>query len=403
MKRITIFGILAFFIFSPIGSAKAPLKAAFIRDNQLWILDEGKERQLTTGMNVRSPKWSHDGRFIAYLSGDEQGEKSLLYVYDTKQKKSYRPYETPGTYSFQWSPTKNQIAFNFGVLNVTHTKNGYPKGFENVSLGVSNFAWFPNGKAFIASSLSNLLPTGWEPIHLFRIPVDANLDTKKMRPFYTIKTSMNGLFAIDAEHFKWSHDGKWVSFLATPTASWSMDSNTLCVLSSTGKHFQSLGKMLNNPNWMKWSPYEDKLAYISGEGRFYVENKNMTIADIPIATRQKEYTPNGYVDLDLEWLSKNQVIVARAKENKKWKEGPVPTMYTRLYVIDIKSKKQRQISFPKDGQFDNRPQVVGNYITWYRQDKQGDVWVKAGMDGKADLLLKHVDDAPVFFQAGNPT
>ncbi|MDY0405188.1 hypothetical protein P5G51_007025 [Virgibacillus sp. 179-BFC.A HS] len=160
-----------------------------------------------------------------------------------------------------------------------------------------------------------------------------------------------------------------------------------------------LGKMLNNPNWMKWSPYEEKLAYISGEGRFYVENKNMTIADIPIATRQKEYTPNGYVDLDLEWLSKNQVIVARAKENKKWKEGPVPTMHTSLYVIDIKSKEQRQISFPKDGQFDNRPQVIGNYITWYRQGKQGDVWVKAGME--VDLLLKHVDDAPVFFQAGS--
>ncbi|MDY0405187.1 hypothetical protein P5G51_007020 [Virgibacillus sp. 179-BFC.A HS] len=100
------FWYISLFRFLTNCSAKAPLKAAFIRDNQLWMLDEGKERQLTTSMNVRTPKWSHDGRFIAYLNGDEQEEKTLLYVYDTKQEKSYRPYETPGTYSFQWSPTK---------------------------------------------------------------------------------------------------------------------------------------------------------------------------------------------------------------------------------------------------------------------------------------------------------
>ena len=54
--------------------------------------------------------------------------------------------------------------------------------------------------------------------------------------------------------------------------------------------------------------------------------------------QQKEYTPVGYVDLDLEWLSPNKVVVARAKENKAWKEGSVPTMFTTLYMINIKQK-----------------------------------------------------------------
>lgn len=126
--------------------------------------------------------------------------------------------------------------------------------------------WLPDGKGFIASSQSNLLPTGWEPIHLFKIQVDANLDPKKIKPIYTIKTNTSDLFAIDAIYLKWSTDHNWLSFLAIPTASLSNDSNTLCVLSYNGNHFQIVGNMLFYKDWIQWSKAENKLAYISGEG-----------------------------------------------------------------------------------------------------------------------------------------
>ncbi|MBT2728114.1 hypothetical protein J7E63_14325 [Bacillus sp. ISL-75] len=35
------------------------------------------------------------------------------------------------------------------------------------------------------------------------------------------------MFAIDADYFNWGYAGRWVSFLATPTASWAMYSNML--------------------------------------------------------------------------------------------------------------------------------------------------------------------------------
>jgi hypothetical protein len=380
--------------------AEVPLTAAFIRDHQLWLKKEEQEIQLTKGQYVYSPKWSYDGRYIAFIDGDEQGEKSTLFIYDTKEKESYQPYVTIQTTDFKWSPIKNQLAYNSGgVLNVTKTKNGRPQGFENVSLGVSDFEWFPNGREFIVSSQANLLPTGWGPVNLFRIPVDANLDTAKIKPFYTIQTNTADLFAISAEFFKWSFDGKWVSFLATPTASWSNDSNTLCVLSSEGEPFQAVGKMLGYKDWMKWAPSSNQLAYISGEGRFFVENKKSKIAEMPSSTQQKEYTPEGYVDLDIEWFSPDKVIVARAKENKEWKEGPVPTMFTALYAINIKSEEQEQISFPKKSELDVDPQVVGTYLTWFRQkDKEtkGDVWVKNALNGQEYIWLKNVDSAPIF-------
>ncbi|USK30833.1 translocation protein TolB [Bacillus sp. CMF21] len=399
--RILLLLIFISFHLSTKVDAEAPLQAAFIRDHQLWIKKGSKEIQITKDRYVYSQKWSYDGRFIAYIDGDKQGEKSDLFIYDIKEKESYQPYIRVETSNFKWSPVKNQLAYNDqGLLNVTKIINGRPQGFENVSLGVGDFEWFPNGEEFIVSSPSSLHPTGWGPIKLYKIPVDANLSADKMQLFYTIQTKEPELFAISADYFKWSFDGKWISFLAIPTASWSNDSNTLCVLSSQGEQFQPIGKMLGYQDWMKWAPAANQLAYISGEGRFFVENKKTTIADMPAANEQKEYTPKGYVDLDLEWFSPDKVIVARSKENKEWKEGPVPTMFTALYAINIRTKEQKQITFPKQNELDDDPQVVGSNLTWFRKkekDYQGDVWVKDGLSGQERLWLKNVDSAPIFF------
>lgn len=401
--RIALLLIFLCFHSSIMASAEAKLTAAFIRDHQLWIKKGEEEIQITKNRYVNSPKWSHDDRFIAYIGGDEQGGKSELFIYDTKRKESYQPYFRVETSDFKWSPIKNQLAYtDQGLLNVTKIKNGRPHGFENVSLGVSGFEWFPNGREFIVSSQSSLRPTGWGPIPLYKIPVHANMLENKMEPFYTIQTNKKDLFAIYADHFKWSHDGKWLSFLAIPTASWSMDSNTLCVISNQGEKFQAVGKMLGYEDWMKWAPSVNQLAYISGEGRFFVENKNTTIADMLTSFQLKEYTPKGYVDLDLEWFSRDKVIVARTIENKEWKEGPVPTMLTALYSINIRTNEQKQIFFPKNNEMDDEPQVIGSLLTWFRKNENnfhGDVWVKNGIRGQEHKWLKKVDYAPIFFKS----
>jgi dipeptidyl aminopeptidase/acylaminoacyl peptidase len=398
-----LFLILLFiFQFISVTKAEVPVKAAFVRDHQLWMKDGDQEVQLTTNKYVNSPQWSYDGRFIAYIDGDEQGEKSNLWIYDTKKKENYKPYPIIETSLFRWSPVANELAYLSGwVLNVTKTKDGRPYGFENVSLGVSEFAWFPNGKEYIVSTQSGRLPTGWEPIKLYQIPKDMNLNEKKAKLLYSIQIDENDLFAVNVGDFKWSHDGKWVSFLGTPTPSWAMDSNPLCVLSSDGKMFKDIGRMLGFSDWFKWAPQANQLAYISGEGRFFVKNKITKVADIEASTNQVEYTPKGYVDLDLEWLSPSKVIVARSQENKAWEEGPVPTMFTSLYEIDLASGTQNQITFPKENELDVNPQVIESYLTWVRrQDKnyKGDVWIQHDMQKEANIWIEDVDFSPVLFK-----
>lgn len=394
--------LLFIFQFISVTKAEVPLKAAFVRDHQLWMKEGDQEIQLTKDKYVYSPQWSHDGRFIAYIDGDEQGEKSNLWIYDTKRKENYEPYPSIETSSFTWSPVANELAYISGwVLNVTKTKDGRPYGFENVSLGVSGFEWYPNGKDFIVSAGSNRLPTGWEPIKLYRIPKDMNLNENKAKLLYSIPIDEDDLFAVTVGDFKWSHDGKWVSFLGTPTPSWAMDSNPLCVLSSDGKVFKDIGRMLGFSDWFKWAPQANQLAYISGEGRFFVENKITKIAEIEASTKQVEYTPKGYVDLDLEWLSPSKVIVARSQENKAWVEGPVPTMFTSLYEIDLGSRTQNQITFPKENELDVDPQAVGSYLTWVRRQDEthkGDVWIKHDKQKEVSIWIENVDFSPVLFK-----
>ena len=57
------------------------------------------------------------------------------------------------------------------------------------------------------------------------------------------------------------------------------------------------------------------------------------------------------------------------KKNKAWKEGSVPTMFTTLYMINIKTEEQRQISFPKQNERDEDPQVISLYLTWLQESK----------------------------------
>jgi hypothetical protein len=89
--KILLFLMLFFFLYLTVTKAEVALKAAFVRDHQLWIKERNQELQVTKDKYVYSPQWSYDGRFIAYIDGDEKGERSNLWVYDTKWKENYEP------------------------------------------------------------------------------------------------------------------------------------------------------------------------------------------------------------------------------------------------------------------------------------------------------------------------
>lgn len=402
MKRLIVSGsvVLFMFLFSiTITSAENnSVKVAFIRHHNLWIKVDGKEKQLTKGENITGPKWSHDGEWLAYVKGKKQ---NILELYRLKDGKKVTPFHSEAS-NYQWSPTENIIAFIFtGTLNTfdVEKKNA---DFENVSAGVGDYAWYPDGKNFLVSSEAHLLPTGWTGAQLYEVQKDAHMNPHKMKHLYALPNEHDDFLALVASGFKWSPDQKWISFLAVPTASWSADSNTLCLVRADGSRFEKVDQMLLNTEWFKWAPSKNILAYIEGEGRVALENKHLKIKELP-ALQQNTFTPKGYVDWDFTWKNDNVIIVSRAKE-VGFETPPEKRSFPSLYEINSTSNTQYQITKPSNKQGDYHPIFMkkSNQLIWIRSDrKKADIWI-AHSDGKHEKKwIENVDVPEWYYEKWN--
>ncbi|WP_144465079.1 TolB family protein [Bacillus thuringiensis] len=392
MKRLIVSGSVVLFMFLcsiAITSAENnSVKVAFIRHHNLWIKVDGKEKQLTKGENITGPKWSHDGEWLAYVKGEKQ---NILELYRLKDGKKVTPFHSEAS-NYQWSPTENIIAFIFtGTLNTfdVEKKNA---DFENVSAGVGDYAWYPDGKNFLVSSEAHLLPTGWTGAQLYEVQKDAHMNPHKMKHLYALPNEHDDFLALVASGFKWSPDQKWISFLAVPTASWSADSNTLCLVRADGSRFEIVDQMLLNTEWFKWAPSKNILSYIEGSGRVALENKHLKIKELPVL-QQQTFTPKGYVDWDFTWKNNNVIIVSRAKEGG-FETLPEKRPFPSLYEINSTSDKQYQITKSSNKQGDYHPIFMkkSNQLIWIRSDrKKADIWI-AHSDGKHEKKwIENVD------------
>ncbi|HFJ9316234.1 translocation protein TolB [Bacillus anthracis] len=397
MKRfiVSVGTMLVVFLCSPINSSAEnnEAKIAFIRHHDLWIKVDGKEKQLTKREYITGPKWSHDGEWLAYVKGKKQGS---LELYRLKDGKKVTPFHSEAS-NYQWSPTENIIAFIFtGTL---HTFDVEKKNtdFENVSAGVGDYAWYPDGKKFFVSSEAHLLPTGWTGAQLYEVQKDAHMNPHKMKHLYALPNEHDDFLALVASGFQWSPDQKWISFLAVPTASWSADSNTLCLVRADGSRFEKVDQMLLNTQWFKWAPAKNILAYIEGSGRVALENKHLKVKELP-ALQQNTFTPQGYVDWDFTWKNDNEIIVSRAKEvgiETPPEKRPLPS----LYEIDSTSDVQHRITKPPHKQGDYHPIFMkkSNQLIWIRSDrKKADVWL-AHRDGKHEMKWIENIDVPEWY------
>lgn len=365
------------------------IKAAFVKNDQLWIKIGENEKRITNGEYVRSPKWSYDGSWVAYFKGEKSVASSLfegeLWLYNIQQDKHIKVYSNSRR-NFQWAPNKNIIAFQsapdkkmFGhqsddrlyIIDALSANN-----VHYIDSGISNFSWLPNGEGLLASS-----KTGEKidsDIVLTKILLD-QFESKQKTPLYSIPVAKDEYFT-STSRFKWSHDQQWVAFLLVPTPSLSADSNTLCVLSKNGKVFDKMDEMLYHEEWFQWAPTHSLLSNISGGIRDAIRNKQLKVFNIPHYASEV-YTPKGFVDRDLTWLDETHIITSRSVESD-WvnvEERPLPT----LYKINIKTKKQTKLTSPKEKHGDFIRGVIDKRIVWIRTDrKTANVWV-ANPDGSS--------------------
>ncbi len=229
------------------------VKIAFIRDGYLWLKVDDKEEKLTKEKATYNypPQWSFDGKMLLYqkeVAGniiDTKGTSNELWVYDVTTKKHRRIFRDGS--NPKWSPTENIVAFSaVGVLNIADLEH-----FYNIALGVDDYAWQPDGKGFIASSSATPRPDGWTHPILYTISIEGyqnrNLLTKNAKKLFVIPKELGKddvkIISIGAGSFTYSPNKQWIAFVVSPTASWSMDSDMLCVISVDGKNFEVIDEL----------------------------------------------------------------------------------------------------------------------------------------------------------------
>lgn len=412
MKRgiLLIFIISILFPLAPSAAVENQAKAAFIRDGNLWTLLDGQETQVTKSANVLAkPQWSKDGNWLVYqvespseMSNGERHSEIWIYNIITNEKKKI----SNNGYSPKWAPHKNVIAYNDkGILDISDFKR-----FYNIATGISDFTWLPDGTGFLLSSSGTLRPDGWSSASLFTKKVgDRYEDTilfGGVEPFFTLPreigtTDKNNIIAVNAEQLTYSPSGNWISFVVSPTASWSMDSNMVCVIDKEGKNFEVLDEMILQVGQPKWAPSTDTIAYIAGGGRivFGFKNKDLKVKEMPALGT---FTPDNYADLDFDWVTNKLLVASRIKEQEwtnDFSKHPLPV----LYSINVDTKKQIPITSPPKGYGDYAPQFIPNIkkLVWLRgfsiTDTKWDLW-KANTDGtEATEWLRDVQDI-VFYE-----
>jgi len=381
------------------------LKIAFTRDGFVWIKTGAKEERITKqAANILyPPQWSHDGKWILYQKemvseiNSNKETHSEIWVYNMETKE-HRKIFHDGV-NAKWSPKENIVAFlSGGVLNVSNLDD-----FKNVALGVDNFEWYPDGRAVFASSAAAIKPDGWTNPELYKIPIGQNFKeitmSENVQELFKIpKELSNGkvsILSINASSFAFSPDGKWVSFIVNPTASWSMDSDMVCVITADGENFEVLDETILGIDQPSWAPSENLLGYIAGGGRivFGFKNKKLKVQELP-AFKSNTLTPPNFAEMGFTWVNDNTLIVSRVVE-AEWNNDPNKRPNPALYMIKMKENEQPKITNPKKGQGDFQPNYASsaNKLTWVRKNMNamnGDLWI-ADINGKnSELWVKNI-------------
>lgn len=385
---------------TPASAAKQhiSLKTALVRNNDLWVKTDIKETQVTHGEYVRNPQWSYDGNWIAYTKGAEQTE---IWLYHAVTGSLH--LAGPG-HNAQWAPARNELAFQTGeTLNLIRASDPDKLEANRVAERVGNYSWLPDGSGFLFSTLSMLSGGRWSDIELYTVKWEKNANKPTTRLFYRIPSQSEQFFAVTTSPFKWSPDGKWIAFLAKPTASLSADGNTLCFLAADARSFVKAGQMLDQFDWFQWAPAGGLFAYIEGTGREAIRNKRLTVVEGLPSLRETSYTPAGFADRGFAWQNDRTVVVARAKE-AEWsveeRKRPMP----KLLRLDLASGQEKQITSPPAGQGDFYPLFVqdGSKLTWVRTNRKTADAIVADPDGKdAKRWIRQLTPATNYYERWN--
>lgn len=327
-RALLAFILLTIMLIQPVAATPISGKIAFIRNGDLWTWEAGKEQRITESGGVRAPRYSSDGRFLAFTRDDG------LWV--------LRPGGTPRRVASthccpaNWAPTHNTLAIadQQGVSTVRLTDEG-PQPPQVLAEGWGEPSWSPDGRLIaLARNTNREHFTGTAEVGL--VSASGGAPRVIWKGEYDQKNWVG-----PATAFQWSTDQQWLSFYRwAMTASISMDDNQIVVLPVKGGGITPIGLGPMNPSYLAWSPAESTLAVTDGGGRFAWGEKRLRLLPMPPQSQGLVLTPTGYADREPVWSPAGRhlyFIRSRAQAPDLMFQ---PAKEQAIWVYDVKAGSQ---------------------------------------------------------------
>lgn len=222
----------------------------FQSSSSLWLfpLAGGEPKSLLSLQgSISNPKWSPDGKKIAFFSSEKEGFGLWVMARDGSMKKKLTDLEKSNAYlgmrgkELCWSPDGKKIAYNAAG----------PRYYDH------NFS--PTNP-----------PTGNDVMVIDRLLYKAFYYYSDMRRTYVYVIPADGgkpeqisFGEYDYHSISWSPDGKRIACISNRTGKDDYNANNdLCLLSTEGKSMIQLTRTIGPEYWPVWSPDGSKIAYL---------------------------------------------------------------------------------------------------------------------------------------------
>ncbi len=224
--------------------------------NSLELVDlaTGRTQTLVRGHDVSVPRWSPDGRLLAYLARPSNGAVQQAYVRGIDATARQLTHAPADVIDIAWSPDGGRVAF---------VANDQPA--NRTALAHHHDYFFAGNNDFTATALT-------PPAHLWVVASRGGRALRLTSGTWTIApTDPGGIFS---PQISWTSDGRFITFTRVATTFGGDDENsTLWQIRATGV---GLHKLTSHPNVElspAYSPDGTRLAYwYPLDGNFLAEN-----------------------------------------------------------------------------------------------------------------------------------
>ncbi|MEE9288536.1 MAG: S9 family peptidase [Bacteroidota bacterium] len=243
-----------------------------VRNIWMMSVEGGEPWQLTFSNQIdESPRWSPDGKWIAFLSKRGESEKAQVYVIPVDGGEPLQL--TKGEESvkvIQWSPDGYKIAYTVTDaktedeirteengedwtvadrnqkhrrLHVVDVETTTSEQVTESPLTVYDFDWSPDGTAFVlAAAETPSVDDSYMGVKLYRVSADGGEATLLVPTEGKLKRP------------RWSPDGKWITWLGATAMKDPYAGSVFVVPSDGGIPENLLGGYEGTADWLGWQP-----------------------------------------------------------------------------------------------------------------------------------------------------